>query len=225
MSLTPEDIAAIRQMIDATVAARPTGPDRPLPRSSMEAGSPEFAEDRTQINSLNNKRIHEEYQDLALTAARRSQVNFDNLQQVSLRALNNSVDLQSQINERILKGSDQTMVDLASVNAQKIRLEADSAYCSHYDLSNPSTIGVSDAVGAGAYTPNRTVDTANAGVAAGVSESVQTNVTAQVAEMVTQVATLVSMVNNLSGSVTANLQALTDSNVQIAAALTKLSAK
>lgn len=130
-------------------------------RSPMEAGSPEFAEDRTQINSLNNKRIHEEYQDLALTAARRSQVNFDNLQQISLRGLNISVDLQAQINERALKSLDQSQVELASINAQKLRHQDMWAYEQAYDLGNPVATGVGDTVRAGASTQQRGVDTAN----------------------------------------------------------------
>lgn len=131
-----------------------------FPKTPAEAGSPEFAEDRTQINSLNNKRTFDEYQDLALAAARRSQVNFDNLQQISLRALNNSVDLQAQINERALKSMDQVQVELAATNAQRARHADMWAYEQAYDLGNPVTTGVGDTVRAGASTQQRGVDAA-----------------------------------------------------------------
>jgi Zn-dependent alcohol dehydrogenase len=166
-------------------------------RSPMEAGSPEFAEDRTQINSLNNKRIHEEYQDLALTAARRSQVNFDNLQQISTRSLNQSVELQAQLNKLVATGFSQNAVDLAAINAQKIRHADMWAYEQAYDLGNPVTTGTGDAVRAAAYTPNRSVDTASAGVgvaaeavAAAVAKQVDATITPVVAALQQLIETL-----------------------------------
>ena len=152
----------------------------------METGSPEFAEDRTQINSLNNKRIHEEYQDLALTAARRSQVNFDNLQQVSLRALNASVDLQAQLNQKILAGFDQNAVEIAAINSQRARFADDANYVTRYDLSNPVTTGAGDTLRSAAYTPNRATDVASAGVgvsAEAVSASVANTLTVTLAPL------------------------------------------
>ena len=168
----------------------------------MEAGSPEFAEDRTQINSLNNKRIHEEYQDLALTSARRSQVNFDNLQQVSLRALNNSVDLQAQINARVIESLDQRAHELAATNAQRARHVDMWSYEQAYDLGNPVTTGAGDALRSAAYTPNRATDTASAGV--GVSaEAVAAAVAKQVDATITPVlATLQQIVQALSTATT-----------------------
>ncbi len=164
----------------------------------MEAGSPEFAEDRTQINSLNNKRIHEEYQDLALTAARRSQVNFDNLQQVSLRALNASVDLQAQLNQKILAGFDQNAVEIAAINSQRARFAYDANYVTRYALSTPVPPGAGDALRSAAYTPNRAVDTAAAGV--GVSaEAVAAAVAKQVDATITPVlAVLQQIVSSLA---------------------------
>lgn len=172
-------------------------------RSPMESGSPEFAEDRTQINSLNNKRIHEEYQDLALTAARRSQVNFDNLQQVSLRALNASVDLQAQINQRILAGFDQNSVEIAAINSQRARFADDANYVTRYDLSNPVTTGAGDALRSAAYTPNRAVDTATAGTAVS-AEAVAAAVAKSVDATITPVlATLQQMIQALTTAATA----------------------
>lgn len=205
-TLTPEDLDLIERLFARQDPSR---------KSPMEAGSPEFAEDRTQVNSLNNKHLFDSHLDMSLAGARRSQVNFDQLSQIAVRALNNSVELQSQLNQRTLASADQTLVELARTNAQALRLEADNAYVTRYDLSNPVATGTGDAVRAAAYTPNRATDTASAGVAAGVTESVQTNITAQVAALTT-------MVNNLADSVTTAVQALADSNALIASALSAL---
>lgn len=166
-------------------------------RSPMEAGSPEFAEDRTQINSLNNKRIHEEYQDLALTAARRSQVNFDNLQQVSLRALNASVDLQQQLNNKTLQSIEDSRVELETLRNQRARFADDANYVTRYDLSNPVTTGAGDALRSAAYTPNRAVDVAASGVgvsaeavAAAVAKQVDATITPVVAALQQLIETL-----------------------------------
>ena len=167
-------------------------------RSPMEAGSPEFAEDRTQINSLNNKRIHEEYQDLALTAARRSQVNFDNLQQVSLRALNASVDLQAQLNQKILAGFDQNAVEIAAINSQRARFADDANYVTRYDLSNPVTTGAGDALRSAAYTPNRATDVAAAGQGVN-AEAITTALAKQMDATITPIlATLQQIVSSLA---------------------------
>ncbi len=162
-------------------------------RSPMEAGSPEFAEDRTQINSLNNKRIHEEYQDLALTAARRSQVNFDNLQQVSLRALNDAVDLSKQLNGKALQAVEDSRVELETLRSQRARHADMWAYEQAYDLGNPVTTGTGDAVRAGAYTPNRAVDTATAGVSV-AAEAVAAAVAKQVDATITPVVAILQQI-------------------------------
>jgi len=158
-------------------------PRMPDPRtacgnSPMEAGSPEFAEDRTQVNSLNNKFLFDSHLNLSLAAASRSQVNFDNLQQVSLRALNNSVDFQAQVNQRA-------------------RHADDNAYVTRYDLSNPVTTGAGDTLRSAAYTPNRATDTASAGVgvsaeavAAAVANAVTANLTPVLAVLQQIVASL-----------------------------------
>ena len=135
----------------------------PFVRSAMEAGSPEFAEDRTQVNSLNNKYLFDSHLNLSLTAAQRSQVNFDNLQQVSLRALNASVDLQAQLNQKILSGFDQNAVEIAAINSQRMRFSDDANYVTRYDLSNPVATGAGDTLRSAAYTPNRATDVAAAG--------------------------------------------------------------
>ena len=158
----------------------------PYPRSAMEAGSPEFAEDRTQVNSLNNKYLFDSHLNLSLTAAQRSQVNFDNLQQVSLRALNASVDLQAQLNQKILSGFDQNAVEIAAINSQRMRFSDDANYVTRYDLSNPVTTGAGDTLRSAAYTPNRATDVASAGVgvsAEAVSASVANTLTVTLAPL------------------------------------------
>jgi hypothetical protein len=152
----------------------------------MEAGSPEFAEDRTQVNSLNNKYLFDSHLNLSLTAAQRSQVNFDNLQQVSLRALNASVDLQAQLNQKILSGFDQNAVELAATNSQRARHSDMWAYEQAYDLGNPVTTGAGDTLRSAAYTPNRATDVASAGVgvsAEAVSASVANTLTVTLAPL------------------------------------------
>jgi len=176
--------------------------DNDRTKSPMEAGSPEFAEDRTQINSLNNKLILDQHLALLMTSAQRSQANFDNLQQISLRALNNSVDLQAQINQRTLAGFDQTQIELAASNSQRARHADDNAYVTRYDLSNPVATGAGDTLRSAAYTPNRAVDVAAGGV--GVSaEAVAAAVAKQVDATITPVlAVLQQIVQSL-----ANMQA------------------
>ena len=172
-------------------------------KTPMESGSPEFAEDRTQINSLNNKYLFDAHLNLSLTAAQRSQVNFDNLQQVSLRALNASVDLQAQLNQRILANFDQSAVELANVNAQRARHADDNAYVTRYDLSNPVTTGAGDTLRSAAYTPNRAVDTASAGVGV-AAETVAAAIAKQVDATITPVlATLQQIVQALATATTA----------------------
>lgn len=177
--------------------------DGPFPKSPMEAGSPEFAEDRTQINSLNNKRIHEEYQDLALTAARRSQVNFDNINQIALRSLNIAVDLQAQLNARTVESLDHTRVELETLRSQRARFADMWGYEQAYDLGNPVTTGAGDALRSAAYTPNRASDIAASGV--GVSaEAVAAAVAKQVDATITPVlATLQQMIQALTTATTA----------------------
>ena len=75
--------------------------------------------------------------------------------------------------------------------------------------------GAADALAAAAYTPNRTVDTASAGISAADLESVQTNVT-------TQISALTEQITALAGGVTTALQAVADSNALIASALSAL---
>lgn len=89
---------------------------------------------------------------------------------------------------------------------------------------SPIRTGAGDNLAAGAVPSNRVVDNAGAAVAAGIAQSVQTNVTAQTGILATQIASLTTMVNDLAGSVTTNLQAASDSNASIAASLAAMAA-
>lgn len=151
-------------------------------KSPMEAGSPEFAEDRTQVNSLNNKFLFDAHLSRSLVSLDHNQSQFDNLNNIAMRALNNSVELQTQINAKILAGMDQTATELAATNSQRARHADDNAYVTRYDLSNPVTTGAGDTLRSAAYTPNRASDVAAAGQAvnadainAAVAVAVNTN--------------------------------------------------
>jgi hypothetical protein len=115
-----------------------------------------------------------------------------------------------------------TIDHLGNLNAV---ISAQAGDTSSQQTVSPVRTGVGDTVAASAYPADRSVDTASAGIAAAVTESVQTNVTSQVSALAAQIGTLTTMVNDLAGSVTTNLQAVADSNAAIAAALVKIAAK
>lgn len=144
--------------------------NQPLPDTKVP-DTQEYFENASQVNANNYKGTHAAFENLTVTAASRSQVNFDNLQQISLRALNNSVDLQANLNKLVVSGFSQNGVDLAFINAQKLKHSDMWAYEQAYDLGNPVTTGAGDALRSAAYTPNRATDTATAGVAATVPAS------------------------------------------------------
>lgn len=170
----------------------------------------EFFENQSQVNaqnsSLNSKRTFDEFQNVTLTAAQRSQVNFDNLQQVSLRALNNSVDLQAQINQRMLAGMDQVTVELETLRKQRARFADDANYVTRYDLSNPVTTASGDALRSAAYPANRGIDVASQGIAnsaeaiaAAVAKAINDSLTAELATLTATVATLANIVKASAG--------------------------
>ena len=105
-----------------------------------------------------------------------------------------------------------TIDHLGSLNAV---ISAQAGDTSDQQTTDPIRTGAADALAAAAYTPNRTVDTASAGISAADLESVQTNVT-------TQISALTEQITALAGGVTTALQALADSNALIASALSAL---
>lgn len=168
--------------------------DSPRPnsgRTPAEVGSPEFAEDRTQINSLNNKRIHEEYQDLALTEARRSRSHYDDLLSRGLQSFDQLLTLQSQLNQSFFSG----------VN-DRARLRDQWNYITAYDLSNPATTGSADSLRANVAPANRVTDSIQNATSGGVAvsaEAVAAAVAKQVDATVTPVlAVLQQVVSSLA---------------------------
>lgn len=135
--------------------------DRPLPDTQVP-DTQEFFENMSETNALNAKRTYDEYQDLALTAARRSQVNFDNIQQIGLRVLSGAADLQIQLNQKVLAGIDATAIEKAQIYARRESSANGWDYETKYDLGNPVTTGTGDTVRAGAVPSNRITDTVGA---------------------------------------------------------------
>lgn len=167
-------------------------------KTPMEAGSPEFAEDRTQINSLNNKFLFDGYFNLALTGSQRGQTAFDNLQQLALTALKQSVDLQAQLSARTLKSMDNAEVEYGFQRNQRSRHLDMWAYEQAYDLGNPVATGAGDTLRSAAYTPNRATDVAAAstGVAAAGTATIDLAVLQQAIQALTTAATTIANVVN-----------------------------
>lgn len=146
----------------------------------FETGTDEFFKGHSQINALNNKRTFDEYQDLALTSARRSQSHFDTLSQLSVQALQNAVETANMVGKQAVKHAD---------------IAADAMW-------NPIQQGSADNLTAGAVPANRAIDVSAAGV--GVSaEAVAAAVAKQVDATITPVlATLQQLIQALATATT-----------------------
>ncbi len=166
--------------------------ERPLPDTQVP-DTQEFFENQSETNALNAKRSFDEYQDIALTSARRSQVNYDNLQNITTRSLSASVDLQIQLNNRMLASIDRTSVEESRILAQRERFADAWNYETAYDLGNPMTTGTADNLRAGGAPANRMTDTIGA-VAGGAVDVAAAGVsTANIAVLQQLVATLAAM--------------------------------
>lgn len=157
----------------------------------MEAGSPEFAEDRTQINSLNNKLVMDQHFVALMRDTNQTREHMAELSHRSLRSLDNLAELQVKVNEKFFQAVD-----------DRARIRDQWNYNTAYDLANPVTTGAGDTLRSASYTPNRAVDTASAGV--GVSaEAVAAAVAKQVDATITPVlATLQQVVQALATATT-----------------------
>ncbi len=173
--MSPEDQAQVSDMIQKGVAAglsacRPqllppaSGPGR------AEIGSPEFAEDRTQVNSLNNKWIFESAMDRFYARAMRSDDHVSDLQARGLQSLDNLLGLQEKVNEKFFAGVD-----------DRSRIRDIAFYETMYDLGNPNTLGTSDVVRGAVDPQNRAIDTAAAQSALN-NTTMQTAIEAAVAD-------------------------------------------
>jgi hypothetical protein len=120
-------------------------------RTTAEIGSPEFAEDRTQVNSLNNKWIFESAMDRYWARTSRSDDHYADLQSRGLDALTENNALQKKVNQKFFDGCD-----------DRARMRDGSNYTLTYDLSNPNTLGTSDVVRGAVDPQNRAIDTATA---------------------------------------------------------------
>src|SRR5271169_3692303 len=156
-------------------------------RTAAEVGSPEFAEDRTQINSLNNKHIFEAAHTF-LTSER------------------------AQLSARLVHSFDELASLTAKLNHQYLQGVTDRAvygqgweYSRQYDLANPIAVGAGANVGAGSAPANRITDTTGAvaggAVSAGIALSTLNNVSAQLGILQTMVDGLSQSENTANTSI------------------------
>lgn len=153
MSLDQNDLNQVQDLISKGVAAGITAISKvpTMGRTSAEIGSPEFAEDRTQINSLNNKWIFESSIADFWRARQRSDDHYADLQSRGLDSLTESVNLSKRVNEAFFT---------AIEDGRRIRDGWN--YNTAYDLANPVAVGAGANVTAGAVPQNRAIDTATA---------------------------------------------------------------
>jgi hypothetical protein len=157
MALDPADLDQVKNLIQnsvtAAIAAACPRPAQvaPVSRSAAEVGSPEFAEDRTQINSLNNKWIFESAMDRYWSRSARSDDHYADLQSRSLASLDNLLEIGKKVSQKFFSS-----IDLN----ERSRMGFD--YTTTYDLSNPNTLGTSDVVRGAVDPQNRAIDNATA---------------------------------------------------------------
>lgn len=156
-------------------------------RSTAEIGSPEFAEDRTQVNSLNNKHIFEAAHAF-LTSER------------------------AQLSARLIHSFDELSGLTAKLNHQFLQGSTDRAvygqaweYNRAYDLANPIAVGAGANVGAGSVPSNRITDTTGAvaggAINVGAALGLLNNVTAQLGILQTMVDGLAQAENTANTSI------------------------
>lgn len=135
----------------------------------------EFFENQSQINAANVKRTYDEFQELSLEAARRSRLQFDQLSQVSLQALQNAVETANLVSKQAVRHSD---------------IAIDNQW-------NPVSQGTGMNLTAGAIPANRSTDVAAAGVSATIPASSDVRIIDTVGQLTTQVAALAALVGQL----------------------------
>lgn len=159
-----------------------SNPTWPTSRSAAEVGSPEFAEDRTQINSLNNKLIFRD----------------------EMGERNANEGIRSQLASRMIQSLDQVLNVAQKLDAQFLQGLTDRArfvegweYNRAYDLANPVAVATGSNITAGGVPANRITDTSGAIAGAGVNASVATSA---LNNATIQLATLTTMVDELAQS-------------------------
>jgi len=72
----------------------------------FETGTDEFFKAHSELTAANEKRTYDVYQDLDLVAARRSQLQFDQIQNVALQALQNAVETSNMVAKQAVRHAD-----------------------------------------------------------------------------------------------------------------------
>jgi hypothetical protein len=151
----------------------------------FETGTDEFFKAHSELTAANAKRTYDAYQDLDLVLARRSQLQFDQLQNVALQALQNSVETSNMVAKQAVRHAD---------------VAADALWT---DELNPVTRGAGSNLTAGAVPANRATDVSAAGVGVD-AQAVASAVAKQVDATITPVlATLQQIVQALTTATTA----------------------
>lgn len=132
----------------------------------------------------NRKRTYDEYQDIALTAARRSQNHADDLNSRTLNSFDSLLTLQNKLNNEHFTTISELRHRLATLEADRARYADDAEYVTRYDLSNPVTTGTGDALRSAAYPPNRFADVGGAVGTVSLNDAVANLVTALTATVV-----------------------------------------
>ena len=144
-----------------------------LPEDVPTFGSPEFAEDRTQVNSLNNKHIFEAAH--TYLTSERAQLSARLIQ-----SFDELAGLTAKLNHQFLQGSTDRAV-----------FQQGWEYNRQYDLANPVAVGAGANLTAGGAPANRIIDTTGAvaggAVSAGIAMSALNNVSAQLGILQTMV--------------------------------------
>ena len=150
----------------------------------FETGTDEFFKAHSELTAANAKRTYDAYQDLDLVLARRSQLQFDQLQNVALQALQNSVETSNMVAKQAIRHAD---------------VAADALWT---DELNPVTRGAGSNLTAGAVPANRATDVSAAGVGVD-AQAVAAAVAKQVDATITPVlATLQQIVQALATATT-----------------------
>ena len=150
----------------------------------FETGTDEFFKAHSELTAANTKRTYDAYQDLDLLIARRSQLQFDQIQNVALQALQNSVETANMVAKQAIRHAD---------------VAADALWT---DELNPVTRGSGANLTAGSVPANRATDVSAAGVGVD-AQSVAAAVAKQVDATITPVlATLQQIVQALTTATT-----------------------
>lgn len=174
----------------------------------FETGSDEYFKAHSELNALNGKRTYDEFQDVSLASARRSQGHLDDLNARTLNSFDQLQSLQVRINEEHFSSIHELRKHLANIQTDRQRQADVWAYETAYDLGNPMTTGPGDNIRAGGVTANRIVDTTGAVVGAGASvaaEAVAAAVAKQVDATITPVLATLQQVVQALASATASI--------------------